>query len=92
MFEPDIKASKAGADGVEVQLIPEIEGLDIHYSFDNSFPDNYYPKYTKPVIVPKDAEKLRIVTYKNGNQVGRLMSISVAELRKRAGLSYLSSE
>ena len=87
MFEPDIKASKMGANGVQVQLVPEIEGLDIHYSFDNSFPDNYYPKYTTPVTVPKDAEKLRIATYKNGRQVGRLMTITVADLRKRAGLN-----
>jgi hexosaminidase len=72
---------------VQVQLIPEIDGLDIHYSFDNSFPDNFYPKYNAPVTVPKDAEKLRIATYKNGKQVGRLMTITVAELKKRAGVN-----
>jgi hexosaminidase len=87
MFEPDIKASKMGANGVQVQLIPEIDGLDIHYSFDNSFPDNYYPKYTGAITVPKDAERLRIATYKNGKQVGRLMTITVPELRKRAGMN-----
>jgi hexosaminidase len=87
MFEPDIKASKTGTNGVQVQLIPEIDGLDIHYSFDNSFPDNFYPKYNAPVTVPKDAEKLRIATYKNGKQVGRLMTITVAELKKRAGVN-----
>jgi hexosaminidase len=87
MFEPDIKATKAGANGVEVQLIPEIEGLDMHYSFDNSFPDHFYSRYTAPVAVPKDAEKLRIVTYRNGKQVGRPMTITVADLRKRAGLN-----
>jgi len=87
MFEPDIKASKIGANGVQVQLIPEIDGLDIHYSFDNSFPDNYYPKYTGAITVPKDAERLRIATYKNGKQVGRLMTITVPELRKRAGMN-----
>ncbi len=86
MYEPDIKASKAGANGVEVQLNTEIDGVDVYYSFDNSFPDNYYPKYTAPVTVPKDAEQLRIVSYRNGRQVGRPMTISVAELRKRAGL------
>jgi hypothetical protein len=37
--------------------------------------------------VPKDAERLRIATYKNGKQVGRLMTITVPELRKRAGMN-----
>lgn len=85
MFEPDIKASKSGTNGLKVSLVPEIDGLDIHYSFDNSFPDQYYPKYTEPVEVPKDAGMLRVVSYRKGKQVGRFMSISVDELRKRAG-------
>jgi hexosaminidase len=85
MYEPDIKAAKSGTNGVEVRLLAEIDGLDIHYSFDNSFPDNFYPKYTAPLVVPKDAETLRIITYRNGKQVGRPMSITVAELKRRAG-------
>lgn len=85
MYEPDIKAVKSGTTGVEVRLLAEIDGLDIHYSFDNSFPDDHYPKYASPLVVPKDAEMLRIATYRNGKQVGRLMSISVGDLKRRAG-------
>jgi hexosaminidase len=58
--------------------------LDMHYSFDNSWPDQYYPKYKAPIEVPKDADKMRIVTFKNGKQVGRFMTISVEELKLRA--------
>ena len=29
---------------VQVTLSTEVEGLDIYYSFDNSFPDRFYPK------------------------------------------------
>jgi len=43
-----------------VSLNPEIEGLDIYTSFDNSYPDNFYPKYTAPLVVPKDASTLRV--------------------------------
>jgi hexosaminidase len=85
IYEPDIKAVKSGS-GMKVQLVPEIDGLDLHYSFDNSYPDNYYPKYSSAVDVPKDAETLRVVSYRNGKQVGRFMTITVADLKKRAGI------
>ncbi len=85
IYEPDIKASKEGNNGLKVELVPEIDGVDTYYSFDNSFPDNYYPKYTSAVTVPKDAVMLRIMNYKGGKQVGRPMTITIAELRKGAG-------
>lgn len=83
MYEPDIKVAKAGK-GLVVTLVPEIDGIDLHYSFDNSWPDQFYPKYTAPVAVPKDADKMRVISYKNGRQVGRVMTISVDELKTRA--------
>ena len=64
----------------------EIDGLDIHYSFDNSFPDNFYPKYSEPVEVPKDAVAMKVITYRNGKPIGRMMVISRVELNKRAGI------
>ncbi len=85
IYEPDIRVSKEGEKGLKVELIPEIDGVDSYYSFDNSFPDNFYPKYTIPVNVPKDALMLRIMNYKGNKQIGRPMTISVEELRKRAG-------
>ena len=44
-----------------VKLSTEIEGLSIHYSFDNSFPDNFYPAYTSPITVPKDASSMKVL-------------------------------
>ena len=52
-------------------MTTEIDGLDIHYSFDNSFPDNYYPKYNEPVTVPKDAvdnESYHVQEWKTNRQ------------------------
>lgn len=85
IYEPDIKATKDGANGLKVELISEIEGVDSYYSFDNSWPDNFYPKYTTALTVPKDAVTFRVINYRGGKQVGRPMTISVADLRKRAG-------
>jgi hexosaminidase len=85
MYEPDIKASKEGTNGIIVELVPEIDGIDSYYSFDNSWPDHMYPKYSSALVVPKDAQMMRIINYKGNQQVGRPMAITVEELRKRAG-------
>lgn len=86
MYDPDFKAVKKANNRVEVTLTTEIEGLDIHYSFDNSHPDEFYPKYTAPILVPKDAFQLRVITYRDGKPVGRMLTMPVEELKKRAGV------
>ena len=86
MYDPDFKATKKGTDRVELTLTTELPGLDIHYSFDNSFPDEFYPKYEAPLLVPKDASLLKLVTYRDGVQVGRMIIMPVEELKKRAGI------
>jgi len=85
VYDPIITA-RTGADTTktEVELSTEIKGLDIHYTFDNSFPDQFYPKYTAPLLVPTDAYMLRMITYKGDKPVGRLITITVDELKKRA--------
>ncbi len=84
VYEPIVKAM-AGADGqIIVDLSTETDNLDLYYSFDNSFPDQYYPKYTQPLIAPKEAYQLKVVSYKNGKPVGRLLAITLDELKSRA--------
>ena len=86
IYDPEFKVAAKGSSQVEVTLTNEIDGLDIHYSFDNSFPDEFYPKYTTPLIVPKDASQLKVITYRNGQPVGRMLTMPVEELKKRAGV------
>jgi hexosaminidase len=88
MFDAIVKVEKdyASAQSISIELSTEIPGLDIYYSWDNSNPDNFYPKYTAPMTVPKDASWLKIITYRNGKPVGRQINLSVTELRRRAGI------
>lgn len=72
-------------DGVlQVELGSEIDGTDIYYTFDNTDPDCYTPKYTAPLSIPKTATRLRIVTYRDGKQVGKVITLPITELEKRA--------
>ena len=83
MYEPVYSVTKDNTGKLIVQLSTEVENIDIHYSFDNSFPDQYYPKYASPLLVPKDASNMNIVTYRNGKKMSRDIRFPIAELAKR---------
>lgn len=83
IYDPIINASSS-VDKLIAELSTEIEGLDIYYTFDNSFPDNFYPKYKEPIIVPQEASFLKLITYRNGKPIGRMMTIPISELKAKA--------
>jgi len=83
IYDPIFNVSKTDSNQLKVDLSTEINDLDIYYSFDNSFPDNFYPKYTTPLIVPKDAVMLKVITYRGKKPMGRMISMPVDELQKR---------
>ena len=86
MYDPIVTVSKKDTATIILSLSTEVEGLSIHYSFDNSFPDNFYPSYKSPLIVPKDASFMKLITYRDGRPLGRMMIMPVTELKKRAGI------
>ena len=86
VYDPIFKATKNENNQVVVELSTEIDGLHMYYSFDNSFPDKFYPEYTQPLIVPKDASNLKVITYRNGKPIGRLIVMPVEVLKRRAGI------
>ena len=83
IYDPIINASSSG-DKLIAELSTEIEGLDIYYTFDNSFPDKFYPKYKEPIIVPQEASFLKLITYRNGKPIGRMMTVPISELKSKA--------
>lgn len=83
MYDADFNVSKNAKGELMVSLNTEIEGLDIYYSFDNSYPDHFYPKYTEPLTIPIDATMLRVITYRDKQPVGRMNNMPVEELKKR---------
>ncbi len=84
MYDPDFDAKLDPSKKMIVSLTTEIPGLDIYYSFDNSYPDKFYPKYTEPLIVPEDAVQLKVITYRDGHPLGRMVSMPISELQQRA--------
>ncbi len=83
VYDPSFKVSKAG-DKLKVELATEIKDLDIYYSFDNTFPDHHSLKYKGALTPPTDAVQLKVVTYRGKKQMGRLITMPIDELKKRA--------
>jgi hexosaminidase len=83
VYDPIVTVSNGPDNQMKIELSTEPEGLDIHYSFDNSFPDRFYPKYTAALIPPKDATTLKVVTYRGKEQKGRIIAMPLEELKKR---------
>jgi hexosaminidase len=84
MFDPKFAAVKDSTTGkLSITITNELDGLDTYYSFDNSFPDNFYPKYTQPLTPPKDAVMLKVVNYRGKKQVGQIIAMPLAELQRR---------
>lgn len=84
MYDAGFVVSKDAAGNLLITLTKQIDDLVLHYSFDENFPDKFYPVYTQPLSVPKDASNLRVVSYRNGKPVGKQIKMPVAELKKRA--------
>lgn len=84
MYEPIFNFSRNNLGEIVVNLSSETEGVSYHYSFDYSYPDKFYPiANNSSVVVPKDADLMRIICIKNGKQVGRLIDVPVSGMVKR---------
>lgn len=70
---------------LKVKLDTEIEGLKIYYSFDSTYPDHHSPLYRndETLTPPKNADTFRVITYRDDKPLGRIITVSLAELAKR---------
>jgi len=68
-----------------IELDTEIEGLDIYYSLNNTYPDHHSLLYkmNDKLAIPKDADTFRVITYRDGKPIGRIITVSLADLTKR---------
>ncbi len=83
VYDPIFKVSKGDEKQLKIELSTEANGLDIYYTFDNTFPDRFSLKYAAPLTIPKESVMLKVITYKGKNPVGRLIYMPIEELQKR---------
>ncbi len=86
MYDAIIMGVKNEQDSILVELTTEIEGLDIHYTFDETDPGTYSPKYNGQLLeVPSGASQIKVRTFRNGKPIGRQINCPVKELEGRIG-------
>jgi hexosaminidase len=84
MFDPIVTTQLNTKGELIVKMEGEVEGLDIYYTIDDQLPDNYSNKYTTPFVLPEDVTILKVISYRNGVQVGKYLNIPIASLQSRA--------
>ncbi len=70
---------------LKIKLVTEFEGLELYYTFDNTYPDYHSQEYSKDetLTIPKNADSFRVITYRDNSPIGRMITISIRELEKR---------
>lgn len=84
IYDPFANLVKVSSGELQVEFGSEVPGLDIYYSFNFAFPDEYSSKYKgEPVPIPIGAVEIMAVSYRAGKPVGRVLRVSIDELKKR---------
>jgi len=80
-----IRPSKGTNGELLISLEGEVEGLQFFYSFDNTDPDHHSSLYKagEKLQPLTDSETFRVTSYKDGKPYGRMIKVSLDELRKR---------
>ena len=62
----------------------EVDNLKFYYTIDESLPDHFSDEYKAPFVLPSDVTILRIISYRNGKPIGKMLNIPIESLQKRA--------
>ncbi|QJW88523.1 family 20 glycosylhydrolase [Spirosoma taeanense] len=81
-YDPMVTTVLKG-DKLVATLDAEIPDLDIFYTIDDSVPGQYSPKYSTPIEIPEGPVTLRVITYRAGKPIGRMLTLKRDELKKR---------
>ncbi len=80
-----IQPSKDEKGNLLIELDTEIDGIELFYTFDNTYPDHHSPLYKKgdKLSIPNDADTFRVISYRDGKQAGKMITVSLSDLEKR---------
>jgi hexosaminidase len=85
IYDPVITPVRMPGDtSLKIKLDSQIGHLDIYYTFDTTLPDNFSLKYNGvPIAIPNGAAELKVITYRNGQPIGKQIQVMLNELTKR---------
>ncbi len=84
IYDPNVTTQIRSNGELVLNMESEVEGLDIYYTINDQMPDNFSEKFTGPVVLPEDVMSVRVISYRNGKQIGKYLNIPIESLKKRA--------
>ncbi|KAB2921414.1 MAG: family 20 glycosylhydrolase [Bacteroidetes bacterium] len=84
VFDPVVRTIAAG-ERLRIVMESEFPALDLHYTIDDTMPDERSPRYTDSFLLPEGPVTVRVRAYRDGRPVGNLVTLKPDELRNRAG-------
>ena len=82
MYNPIVTSFLDENSIFNIEVGTEIKNLSIYYTFDNTDPDLYSLKYDSSLSVPKDATWFKLITYRDKEPVGKMITLRIDELKK----------
>jgi hexosaminidase len=84
-LNPFVTVQRQGSTGaLDILISHELADAELFYTTDNTIPDAFGTRYTQPFVMPKGADRLRVVAYRGGKPIGQMLNIPLADLEARA--------
>ena len=83
VYNPIVTLKKNPMGMTEVVLSHELPDTFLYYATDNTIPDSHFPLYTQPFLMPKGADRVKVVAYRNGKPIGKMIEVMLAVSEKR---------
>ena len=84
MYDPIVKTSMKG-EKLWIEMESEVPGIELFYSIDGTMPDNFSRQYLQPFEMPEGPITLRVIAWRNGTPIGHLITLTMDEMKERAG-------
>lgn len=83
LYDPIVTTTLNTKGELFAHMEGEISGLTFYYTIDESMPDKYSPLFNGPILLPDDVTILRVLSYRNGTPIGKLLNIPIDALKQR---------
>ena len=83
LYDPIVTTTLNTKGELFAHMEGEISGLTFYYTIDESMPDQYSPLFNGPILLPDDVTILRVLSYRNGTPIGKLLNIPIDALKQR---------
>ncbi|MGI9138245.1 MAG: beta-N-acetylhexosaminidase, partial [Sediminibacterium sp.] len=84
IYDPIVTTASNTKGELILSMEGEVDDLKFYYTMDESLPDNFSAEYKEPFLLPEDVTILRIISYRNGKPIGKMLHIPMESLKKRA--------